>query len=415
MNLNRMIAPQIVFPPEGQPEERLNAHFLATFVCPFFDQCEFHACPFAHRPPPTERETFSNDLHPIPWYYCMDHLLQQCRSVTLRQRGSQLIRCEFGFHPKNEDLDDADQFKNRMALALLSGEFLPQIQSPNFSVCAICNTRIEGNCVILENCSHRFCIHCSNSEYHVFTVLLTRDIVCGICHTISRRLMYWPTTALSNSYRKLIFSLQRRAFGLMIGLGSQVLVSDKLVTDGQILIRFRKIGRRITRTYRLENRVEPQESPTSPLLDIDTTNEQCDICLKNIDASPERLWAYLENCPHRFCIRCLLQWRLRQAPVEPISGLQSIDFSCPTCRTEAARILIWPTALDNLHFRQFLFRVQKLCCGLNVSAKTTITVHEVSRLFEDLAFICGRDTLWVPAYSMVPSGPNGQLRFINRR
>lgn len=406
--MDRILVPQVMRPPV---EERLNANLLATLKCPFFKQCEFQECPFAHESPPSREEVrFNNDSHPIPWYFCMDHLLYECQSARYQQSGSRLVRCQFGFHPGNEDLEDADLFKSRMAFALLSGELFPrQAQTQTFSHCAICNTRMTRNCTILENCSHRFCTVCSSREFHAFTVLLNRDIICGFCNVTSKRIMYWTATAISNSYRRVIFSLQRRAFGLMIGSGSQVVVSDQLLTDGKVLIQYRQFDGRMTKMYCIESREEPQESPTSPLVST-TSSDQCYICLENIAASPERLWAYLENCSHRFCLRCLLEWRARRAPVELFTSFQSIAFSCPTCRAKAGRILAWPAALNNPNLRQFLFDVQKLFCGLRVSSQTSISVHEVSHTLEDLAFICN-NIAWIPARCIV-IGPNGQPRLI---
>lgn len=401
------------------PNEALNAHLLATLECPYHERCELTGarCPFAHRRPATATtELPTDDLRPIPWYYCMDHLLSRCQSIEMRR--SNLVRCEFGFHPTNADLEDHDLFVSKMASMVLTGHFASVRIS---SKCATCQQNLSGVCVLLERCSHRYCIRCYNRDFQPDnTILGLGDFVCRRCPVTSKRVMVWPNAAISQTYQQLLFSLQRRAFGLMTGRRSHALVRDQLLTEegGGLTIRYQKDGRTPLKKYFLTSRdfrstQTRQQSPAASAAAAPSTqqanpviNDECSICLRHISASPGRLWAYLENCPHRFCIRCLLHWREQRALVDPLTRVKSIEFNCPTCRTKAARILIWPSSINIASFQKELFSCQKKCFGLWVSPQTSISIHEAPRLVTDnLVFICN-SIVWLPSYSIAPAANN---------
>lgn len=63
-------------------------------------------------------------------------------------------------------------------------------------------------------------------------------------------------------------------------------------------------------------------------------------------SSTEKLFGHLEKCSHVFCVRCIFQWN---------QSRPSGEKSCPNCRLDGTRILVWPTlrlpdALKNILF-----------------------------------------------------------------
>lgn len=102
----------------------------------------------------------------------------------------------------------------------------------------------------------------------------------------------------------------------------------------------------------------------------------CAICMKTIPSGPDGFFAYLENCTHVFCGRCIIAWRHQQTTTEYRSTLFLIDFNCPSCRAPSARILLWPQLELNLKERSTIFRMQKHGFGLFVNAKVGVTIEE---------------------------------------
>ena len=243
---------------------------------------------------------------------------------------------------------------------------------------------------MLENCPHRFCGNCIAYEFE--TIRPHMNTVCRICGVASSRLMLWPQPICSRAYQQYLFSLQKRAFGLMVSPQSHVAVHESTDTSQVVVYYKGSITESKIAAYQLESRGRAASTPShhrNP-----STDPSCVICLKPIVASVDRLWAYLENCGHRYCVRCIMAWRTEQAPTDPWTGLKRVDFACPTCRAPSARILVWPELVVNQVFQHSLFSAQKMCFGLWMNASTSVSIHE-DRATTSLAFICNGQ-VWIP-------------------
>ena len=376
------------------PEDPLDAELISAFECPFQMYCELTPCPFGHSPTSQAQETDTDDqviaLRPIPWYFCMDRLLDQCESVVLERINNQLVRCEFGFHPTNEDLIEPDQFTAQLATAVLAFKSLTPIIHRKAPQCVCCfKTIASGMCAMMENCPHRFCGECIATHFEVIRPHMSS--VCRACGVASSRIMLWPQPICSRAYQQYLFTIQKRAFGLLVCGQSHVAVHEP-VNANQVVVYYKgTLTESKIAAYQLENR---SLQTSNSRHHIPSTDACCVICLKSIAASVDRLWAYLENCGHRFCLRCIMTWRTEQAPIDPWTGLKRIDFACPTCRASSGRILVWPEPMVSQTFQHSLFVAQKMCLGLWVNPDCVVSIHE-DRATAQLAFICNGQ-VWIP-------------------
>ena len=101
----------------------------------------------------------------------------------------------------------------------------------------------------------------------------------------------------------------------------------------------------------------------------------CVVCLKTVPSSPDGLHAFLENCPHHFCAKCIIDWRKRQEP--QFRRQFKTEFGCPTCRKLNCRIMLWPRRTTSNAQRLRLFALQKRCFGLMVEPQTEASVQEL--------------------------------------
>lgn len=89
----------------------------------------------------------------------------------------------------------------------------------------------------------------------------------------------------------------------------------------------------------------------SPHEDVNTP-DVCSICLEEM-TKPCTMYAYMESCRHYFHDKCLFSWFYQQG-----------EHSCPICRADFYRILVWPKAIKSQHEKKIIFELQKQCFGL---------------------------------------------------
>lgn len=116
----------------------------------------------------------------------------------------------------------------------------------------------------------------------------------------------------------------------------------------------------------------------------------CSICLQDLStdlSSPSTTWfGHLENCDHVFCARCIIEWNRNQ----PLSSK-----SCPNCRLQSARILIWTSAklpVTTVEEKATLFALQYGCSqlaeGKNFDVNQVLLTEEREET-EDVAHFSG--------------------------
>lgn len=207
-------------------EEPIELTVLAGFQCPFqkdftkFDCNDGKKCPFGHW-----KETANKpaSLRPLPGYFCVDRLLDQCGSPNIEHLNEGLLRCENGLHPRNDDLTDLESLIDQLATVVLGRR--PSERSASGASCVFClkplPSSFDGLDGLLENCSHVFCSECISQwrrSKQVRSQTPFLDFECPTCRVPSSRILFWPPNyPLSSTDKKRIFALQKRVFGLMVG------------------------------------------------------------------------------------------------------------------------------------------------------------------------------------------------------
>lgn len=90
----------------------------------------------------------------------------------------------------------------------------------------------------------------------------------------------------------------------------------------------------------------------------DLPKDECPICLEEMEPGQ---YAYIENCRHYFHKDCLIRW------------FNEEEYTCPVCRADYNRVLLWPKAIESEGKKKIIFELQKQCFGLfNISPQTEI-------------------------------------------
>ncbi|KAH9409175.1 actin [Tyrophagus putrescentiae] len=93
-----------------------------------------------------------------------------------------------------------------------------------------------------------------------------------------------------------------------------------------------------------ESALESFEERSKSSSDVPTESTPaiiCSICYENLTSASDttsttKFFGHLENCEHVFCARCILAWNNRNKLV--------CSKTCPNCRVQSARILVWTSA-----------------------------------------------------------------------
>ena len=244
------------------PEEPFDQDALSNFQCPFqvtSNRCWLltsMTCPFGHQPrPPLEQI----ELQPVPWYVCLDRLLNCCESNQIERITPQLVRCENGLHVDPIDLIDREHFAQRLAFAVLSGKGSAALDTIRLPKCCKCKQTISTTkdefCGFLENCSHRLCAKCVEAwranwgqceprEVNVFIfskkgileinfvlhlclqLLEESQLMCPVCLIDSSRILLWPEPFCSQSYKTHLFAMQKACFNVFVKPQTGVSIHD---------------------------------------------------------------------------------------------------------------------------------------------------------------------------------------------
>ncbi len=82
----------------------------------------------------------------------------------------------------------------------------------------------------------------------------------------------------------------------------------------------------------------------------------CSICHTEFTSVPA--FGLLENCDHPFCADCILTWHQHQKEQPGSSNLVRTS-SCPYCRVESARLVLWPEGrIESAEQKRAVFELQ---------------------------------------------------------
>lgn len=221
------------------PEKSLDVDVLATFKCPFGNKrnnqprvrCPFAGCLFGHQEP-----TDGGVLQVIPWFWCLDRLLNRCTATTVLRLSESLVRCPYGFHVSVDDLIDRETFSRKMARAVLTGKTaasLPGTVWPTIS-CFNCHHALvpstSSYCGLLENCSCVLCKNCAQVLNRTLANSPTAHLIFCPCtrarqhRAYSTRFLLWPTWHVSSSYRQYLFHTIKNNFGLAVSSATDTFI-----------------------------------------------------------------------------------------------------------------------------------------------------------------------------------------------
>ncbi|KAH9393403.1 hypothetical protein TYRP_021916, partial [Tyrophagus putrescentiae] len=100
------------------------------------------------------------------------------------------------------------------------------------------------------------------------------------------------------------------------------------------------------------------ENADQPNTNITSSNIEepdcCSIC--HTEYSSVEAFGLLENCDHAFCADCILMWYQSQ------SDLGSNEKTCPYCRLESTRLIIWSESkIESAERKTAVFELQHRC------------------------------------------------------
>lgn len=102
----------------------------------------------------------------------------------------------------------------------------------------------------------------------------------------------------------------------------------------------------------------PLASTTDAISAAATPTEEPDCCsICHTEFTSVAAFGLLENCDHPFCADCILTWHQHQKDQPGFSNVQTS--SCPYCRVESARLVLWPEGrIESAEQKRAVFELQ---------------------------------------------------------